>query len=382
MLICRALFIPVPLCTLKNQWSSVALTHRQCLSFSCYFIPINSVVPSTVLVRVLHVLLCEGKVAVKCPDVGLLGAIAAALPYLLQHPLKWVGAHIPVKPQGIPAEELLQCPNPFVIGVLDGTKGGKRSLKASRPCPWSGCQETPPEDVAMLRVGYGAAGGHDDDAILQCGPEVQGANIVGNQSLAAQLDHAFAGTVNRSNGWSGSKVTTMGSLCGARGRSKRGAAACAHAYALGLTSNELAAVKRVQAVLSSYVTSLMGDAQTSWKSYGEMNEATGGKGCGTFCIRCRRFVEEERETQKQDERSSPFVVGHNLCFVLHAFYVLSRSRIRVHSHAIFGASADGACIANGARSFTDVSHFYCLLQAQARRRNKEGRGQFLSYLDY
>jgi len=236
-------------------------------------------VPSTALVHVLHVLLCEGKVAVECPDLGLLGAVTAALPYLL-HPLKWVGVHIPVKPQGIPAEELLQCPNPFVIGVLDRTKGGNRTLKASRQCPRSGGQEPPPEDVAMLRVGYGAAAGSDDGAIFQCGPEVQGANIVGNQSLAAQLDHAFAGTVNRSNGGSGSssKIATMGSLCGARGRSKRGAAACAHAYALGLTSNELAAVKRVQGVLSSYVTSLMGDAQTSWNSYGEMNEATGGKG--------------------------------------------------------------------------------------------------------
>jgi len=265
---------------LQNQCLCVALTSK---TFLCQITPFVSVVPSIVLVRLLHVLLCEGKVAVECPDLGLLGAVTAALPCLL-HPLKWVGVHIPVKPQGIPAEELLQCPNPFVIGVFDG-KGGKGSLKASHhQCPWSSGDELPPEDVAMLRVGYGAAA--DDDAtILQCGPEAQGANIVGNQSLAAQLDRAFAGSADRgcegeggnsSSNSINSKIISMDLLCGARGTSRRGAAACAHAYALGLTSNELAAVKRVQGVLSGYVTSLMGDAETSWKSYGEVNDATGG----------------------------------------------------------------------------------------------------------
>jgi hypothetical protein len=224
------------------------------------------VVPSTVLVRVLHVLLCEGKLAIECPDLGLLAAAAAALPCLLA-PLRWAGAHIPVKPLGIPTEELLQCPNPFVIGVLTAGDGSS----STRPRP-----SNAPEDVAVLTLGGGTS------AALRCGDWVRGVDLPGSQTLAAQLDRALGGSDPPPHATQGGGSSSGGSggsgmgVCGARGNSKRGAAACARAFALGLTACELAAVARTRGVLSSYVAALVGDAEAAWASYGEVNDTTKG----------------------------------------------------------------------------------------------------------
>jgi hypothetical protein len=222
------------------------------------------VVPSTVLVRVLQVLLCEGKLAIECPDLGLLAAAAAALPCLLA-PLRWAGAHIPVKPLGIPTEELLQCPNPFVIGVLTPGDGSS----STRPRP-----SHAPEDVAVLALGGGTS------ANLRCGDWARGVDLPGSQTLAAKLDRAFGGSdppPHAAQGGSGSGTGGSGmGVCGARGNSKRGAAACPRAFALGLTACERAAVARARGVVSSYVAALVGDAEAAWASYGEVNDATKG----------------------------------------------------------------------------------------------------------
>jgi len=215
-----------------------------------------SVVPSTVLARVLHILLCEGKLAIECPDLGFL---AAALPCLLA-PLRWAGAHIPVKPLGIPTKEFLLCPNPFVIGVLTPGDGSS----STRPRP-----SHAPEDVAVLTLGGGTS------AALRCGDWVRGVDLPRSQTLAAQLDRALGGSDPPPHAAQGGSGSGMG-VRGARGNSKRGAAICARAFALGLAACERAAVARARGVLSSYVAALVGDAEAAWASYGEVNDTTKG----------------------------------------------------------------------------------------------------------
>lgn len=78
---------------------------------------LKSVVPVKVIVRLIHLMLCESKIVVRGSDVNLVSIITAALPRLLS-PLSWECVHIPLKPSSLTSNDLIDCPTPFIVGIV------------------------------------------------------------------------------------------------------------------------------------------------------------------------------------------------------------------------------------------------------------------------
>jgi hypothetical protein len=76
-----------------------------------------SVVPIKSIVRLIHLMLCESKIVVTGYDVNLVSIVACSLPKLIS-PLSWECVHIPLKPFSLTASDLIDCPTPFIVGVV------------------------------------------------------------------------------------------------------------------------------------------------------------------------------------------------------------------------------------------------------------------------
>lgn len=68
------------------------------------------------IVRLIPLMLCESKIVVRGSDVNLVSIVTAALPRL--SPLTWECVHIPLKPLSLTTSDLIDCPTPFIVGVV------------------------------------------------------------------------------------------------------------------------------------------------------------------------------------------------------------------------------------------------------------------------
>mmetsp|Transcript_46912 Transcript_46912/g.92847 ORF Transcript_46912/g.92847 Transcript_46912/m.92847 type:complete len:486 (+) Transcript_46912:209-1666(+) len=269
-----------------------------------------SVVPLQVVARVVHLLLCEGKVVVEASDAGVVSAVATALPFLVE-PLAWECVHIPIKPSSLPAVDLLQCPNPFIVGVVSSGQG--HGLPP----------EDIPPDVAVLRIdcgittaaaavvarssgssgssGFRRGGGDAATALLLEGSEVRCPDMGARSAqLAINLEEALsssslpppavAGPLSPHSeggrgggGTSGLGSRPRGNFCSGSGaasgssRSRYFTSEVARVFAHGgLTPHELQAVRSARAVLRAYVGAAAGghkllEEPGGWRKCAEFN---------------------------------------------------------------------------------------------------------------
>ena len=295
-------------------------------------------VPSSVVVKLLHLMLCERKVAVVGRDIGLLSVVSGALPSLLE-PLTWECVHIPIKPRSLATVDLLSCPNPFIVGINaapshyqhhqqgGGAGGRQRSGKGpgssrkkkqqqqqqQRPYFSGGSSSSSsssasaassssfslerefrglpacaiPTDVSILDLD--AVGGDgptlteardNDSSSGGGGGSSGGSSTPCPEWLVKQLEAATKKhlAIGSSRGRRSATKNSSGKGNGGNGNGGCGAE-CARIYSHGLTPKELSTVGAVRQTLRRYVGSLCEDVgePNGWRKYGEFNKDRGGQ---------------------------------------------------------------------------------------------------------
>ena len=188
-----------------------------------------TILPPIAIVKVLHLLLCEQKIAVMSTDVGLVSAVAAALTHLVD-PLRWECVHVPLKPMELDSVDMLECPNPFVVGIAEEVD-----------------PSIVPPDVTVLS--------------LEGAPEL----TLAQDALSGQAHSSFT-LIHKL------QCLPQWALV----NSRKAASERARIYSQGLTPEERSRVTAYKGVLHDYVAGLCGDVgePEAWRRYGEYNQDT------------------------------------------------------------------------------------------------------------